>query len=463
MDPNSLPWPFSLLFGSGADSLLATINQINDTEFPDVGSKDFQSFWQIDFGFAVIVAIIAAIVSLLQAAHKRDLVVILNGISTVIKVFIFGYLAPPTIYLLMWAAKRVTTIIALIPASVDQNDGDVWYSIYTGVTALYAPTAVIGYKLSVDAMSSLLAWEVSNIVGAIFFFMFLALAAYPLHQFGFWFTVYRIGIAGVVTTLVLMPIVILVLALGASAMRITGTTVSDPTSPLLLILIVASVLPLLIFHQIFRRSQKVQIEGPAFNAGGGSPWDVPVGNGISFGSLPSRPYAGRIPQAGDTMESVASKANWISQKASIAAAMIAPVDPAIAAGVKTTAMATGAIGGASQAVADQQKLSTVDSAEQPHDSNSAGANSNSPAMGRTMIDAENRTLNGATVKAIGEPDIDVELPAAASDTNPGGAKVDSAKRVLSKTADRVSETASAVEKSARWASGVQRNRMRNRY
>jgi len=425
------------MFGSSVDKLEEIMKTVNDISFPSLDSKEFQDFWELNFGFAVMVAIFAAIISLFSYAKQRDLAIVLNAGLTLITTFIIGYFLPPALYLLTWFSKNLSLIAAKIVNGTEGKDGNVWYQIYVGFMNLKNPIMVLGNRMFGELLTGLLDFLVSSVVTSMFFFAFLTLAAFPVRLIGFGFTVFRIGIAGLLTTVFLQPVVLFVLAIGAVSLKFSGQDVGSFDNSLALILALACIMPILLFFTLFRRLQKVAIEGPLFNKNMNPSFGST--GGFSLNRPQNRNYAGNIPQAGETMESVASKASWVGNKLALASKALAVAAPHAAAIVGGTAVAANAAATTAGNRAEKSK-----------------ANAEAHSSG----DSENHTLTGATVVAADNfnqsstsQDTSTPEPSDAPTKTPKGTVV---RNGASKVASATSSAAFAAEKAARWTSGAQR-------
>lgn len=437
-----LPWPWSSFFGSSAGSLQKLMQEVDNIEFPSLLSKGFKDFWAIDFAFAAIVAVIAAILALFVFAKKRDYTTILNAAITLVGVFVVGFLAPPVLYLAMWASQRLSYVATMLPQGVEST-ANPWYTIYTVILDGTQPLTVFGSQAIGDMLAGLLQWMVSSVVAGLFLFAFMGFATWPIRRLGFGFTIYRFSFAGVVTALFLKPIVLFVLSIGAVVLKLTGADVGN-NGGYGGILLIACILPVLLFVSVYRWAQKVQIEGPvATTSSGQGSW---FKGGLPIGWASSRPYVGKIPQAGDTMESFANKANWVARKSSLAAKALAVSGVAaeaapVLAGLSATAGTAGTIA-----------ANNVEKTRQ--------GNTNQLPLGSTTApDNENYTLNGATVTPVEK----FELPLSNDESSRGvtsqtvkPSRAEAVKQGVSTIADGVSTAASGFEKAARWTSGAQR-------
>ena len=443
MHPHAaLPWPWSDFFSSSADSLQKLMQNINNIDFPSLASKDFRDFWAIDFAFAVIVAILAFMASLLKFAKTKKWAGPINGLITVFGTFVVGFFTPPILYILTWLSKRLAYAITLIPQGMESHT-DPWYVIYKTVIDGTQPLTVWGSQAFGDVLSGILTSMVSSVVAGLFLFAFIGFAAWPSRLVPFGFTVYRIGVAGVVTSIFLGPIVLFVLALGVVALKLSGTDVGNSDGYGTIVLI-ACALPLVLFWTIFRRSQKIQIEGPVAttNDGPGS-W---FRNAIPFGWANDRPYAGKIPQAGDTMEGAARHLNKFSTIASTAAKALAVSGVGtefapVAAGI---AAATGAAGAAASS-----------SSERAREAN----DSTIPSGNTAALDSENYTLNGATVTtadAYNNPPSSTPQIQDAPEQPIKPSRVEAVRNGASTVATGIAKGLDGTAKAARWTSGAQR-------
>ena len=439
MQPRMDLW--SDFFGSSA-SLQRIMNQLDNIDFPSIGSADFNNFWALDFGFAVIVSLVGTVASLYSYHKTRDLVVIINAFITLITTFIVGFLLPPTLYLLTWVSKKVSHYITLIPQGIQSKPTDPWYQIYSLFITGTQPVPAIANRIVGVMLSTILEGFVTSVITGLFLFAFLTLVAYPIRRIGFGFTFYRLGISGLVSTVFMQPLVLIVLAFGAVALKFSGTDVGSLNNSLSLILLVACLMPILLFFFVFRRTQTVQIEGPVATNGGNSNGFL---GGISIGRADSRPYVGRIPQTGDTMEGVASKANWVAKKLSIASKALAVVAPEAVPVTAGLAVAASSVSQIQSNQATKGKHTTNEAAQaQPPSSTENG---------------EIRTINGATVTTAADYNQVQSDQPEVQETSSQVAKPRVGTLIrqgASSAASGVSSAAIAVGKTARWSSGAQR-------
>ena len=332
-------------------------------------------------------------------------------------------------------------MVAELPQGVQRTPGNIWYQVYTAVTNAGQPINILGNRLLGDFLTGVLQWMVSSVTTNMFLFAFLTLAAYPVRRIGFGFTLYRVGLAGILTTIFLQPLVLFVLAIGSVALKLSGSDVGSMDSSLSVVLLVACIMPLLLFFFAYRRLQKIQIEGPIVTKNGD-----PGGmmRGLTFGKPDSRPYAGRIPEAGDTMEGVASKANWVGNKLAVASKALAVAAPEAVPFVASAVAVTSTIGSVAEDRAEKSKDKAEAQAE-PH--------SIDGSPGHTEFETQS---SATVVRSEDQTQILPSSPPEAVDETPKLSKAQVVRQGASKAAEGTSSAAYAVEKAARWASGAQR-------
>lgn len=440
---------WSDMFGSSVDSLQKIIEELIKVSLPSVGTDEFQDFWEVNFGFAVVVSLVAGALSLLKYGKTKDMKVLLDSVITVLGVFVIGYLMPPLLYLASWASKQAALFLVTLPQAVRDNDADPWYQIVNAVMAIGKPITLFGNRVLGDMLTGTLEWLTTSVMTSMYLFAFLTLSAWPIRKLGFGFSLYRLGLAGLITTLALQPLVILVLALGSVALKLTGTDVGNLNNSLSVVLFVACLVPFILFFFVFRKLQKIQIEGPvAVNGGSFGPL-----KGASMGWAESRPYAGNIPQPGDTMSNVADKAGWVSGKLATAAAALKVARPEAAAVVGGLAVAAGAVG-------EKASSKSHDQQDRAHERAQADPTTSGPS-----VSGDIRALSGATVMTAQEhraqsasspqsDDSRASEPYAETPTKaPRGTAV---KNGMSNIAQGASRVAAAAETASRWTSGAQR-------
>ncbi len=433
------------------------MDSLSNIAFPSLSSQEFKDFWSFGWGFAVVVAIIGGALSFFVYAKTKNMVSLLNAAITVVGTFVLGWILPPALYLGTWLSKEITSFLVTLPSLVAGTPVNPWNQVMAGVISALNGSLASNQGIA-TLLSGVLEWMVGSIIGLLYFFAFLTLISYPVRQIGFGFTIYRIGFAGMVTAVFLPSLVIFVLSIGAVAIKVTGTDVGNLNSTLAFILFFACLLPIALFVFLFRRMQKIQIEGPVAVSGGS------VGGffrGASIGMPVERGYVGKIPETGDTMESVANKANWVSSKLAIASKALAVTVPQAAPAVAGVAATLGAAG----AVAEQKAGSQKDAASEK-------------APDDTSLDVDSGITPNATPATsvpavVGSAAAGVAIGAQAASSAPsvasssgvtetpdvGPAKPTRRQAIrqgTSSAAEGASKVADSVAKAAQWTSGAQR-------
>ncbi len=327
----------AFFFGTGLDSLEQVIERVAASPWPDLKAEPFQGFYRVNFGFAALVATVSFTLSILSAGIKQDAAIAMNGIADFIKLFFIGYFLVPVLYLLSYFSNQIAQAITRIPDFFSPNG---WSEPLTNALNQASPAMNGVVKIVGDISTSLLGFQADTVSGLLYPLSALLVVSYAAYRYSVVNLIYRISIAGTVTALSFQPLALLVLSIGAVALSLTGLSGGASLGILIVTLAGASILPIILFFSVSARIQKVQIEGPVFTNHDRSAGLLAPASNYTFGSAEARPYQGYVPSPGERMDKIGNSADWVANKAAVAAAALAATSNPFGAAAGATLGAT---------------------------------------------------------------------------------------------------------------------------